>query len=1115
MVGQLETLEEYHDLQEEQAEAHGTQEQAYSLILQKLQQLENEKTELEMSKLELQDRLDTVLSAQDSIALGNERNTTPANGNHRLDDSVNQSACTTPRSLIADVVQAAYLATQDITPTVPTAVPPSTDSPKSVSLSPKTRSTGGDASPLKDRRKSTGSTVTERSKIAKEAKAIERSFRKPSVPKQEEIRKSLRQLASPTRRLSNPTNACAAAAAAQTDSSTLCPLTTPRGDRKKIAATAAYGYTPKVIEKDKPASGIARVSLRKRMEDHHAQQLQRQQQYHSARKHDPDNNPWLGAYSTNSRASQGGCQFFVDLVADQLDSPSRGAYSPRNGSRSLPTETSVSAAMGGAAMEDYADGGTSTAAATVELLRMESADMQDLLSVSNSNNASFIATQNAHEEGDECAADDVLDTDSLDGDSDKNHEKSSQGDGSTRLHSGSTATGSLVPASPSGAASSLPGSPSSRSNKQIMLDVKRYKRQINALQNQLADQRSQNLPRTQSTEVHYEASTARIHHVEVHQEHVSDVSLLASIEHDSSLHNASFPDLKAIPSSGANADGKVGDFDVCVDVDKMFIELVDAAVQCDEIPYNLAPPSVQPAQSMLSVGTNTDNVVLSTCGTSTSSLHDSQQLPLTIGSPGSPHNRLLSFALEPVQAQGTFGPSTPRSVPEVRCTPEDALLMKNIENSKFQLGKKLFEMCYGTNNKPAGYAQNRANVSKGTEGRSTSSGPPQASVPTTKPVAAGAAVDTAVQRTILSETLQMNSTLIGRLKHQQKVADRTQRKIDLLEEKLCRLIMFIKASARAGTGFASLRDDAAVQSAQPAPVDVVPAAPAAPAPAPLLHPSANSPSKASPQRHSKQVTSSASPVQRAHTRFADTPVANEVPDTPQHTSCARNTTAQQEQQLRVGNMSFGAGLEELLCFSEGDVSDEENSRNAVINKSLFSPDKDFQGRNYDDLEESKVSSVSNPLLQSAIHNISNRPHDHEHEQEQSRMEISFNNDTSFFDMPQMESLGERHAEIAMFSPISVRKSNDFDPPRQSASSRTSTAHSIELGGPVSIQQQQLQPKPSTINTAGRPSEIGSAGTAGKSADDLRKELFQAHRNAQKLEQQVEQLNLRNKVNIRT
>eukprot|EP01032_Pedospumella_encystans_P013290 gene13290-15309_t len=374
----------------------------------------------------------------------------------------------------------------------------------------------------------------------------------------------------------------------------------------------------------------------------------------------------------------------------------------------------------------------------------------------------------------------------------------------------------------------------------------------------------------------------------------------------------------------------------------------------------------------------------------------------------------------------------------------DEALSAAIEASKFDLGKKLFKLrmeerkIAKRSRKDQRDAQKQISVNAGVTTVTNSSNIVMPSLPS------AATVNTAaISRA--NDQAKLNAELIASLQEKSSRHQRDQQKIELLEQKLCRLIMYVKHTNKQNKNnnntsnadnLTTIAKDAqeVAESKSITPTAGLPHVPIKPTP--RLPPLSNKPSKKS---------------------------------------------------VKVGEMSFHGDLSHLLCIDNNDsgtsseeeiepTMEMETSNNISDVTDLFSPPRDFEGKYYDEVSEINVTTRSNPLLRqtiaspeyttSRINNVNVNDVHHESGlayedvyQDHSIVDISFGHNMSAFDVPQMASLGNNKADL--FSPIQrkiVSRINSASMPgRDVAKVSTGTVQneSIESENKVNKLQQQV------------------------------------------------------------
>ena len=383
----------------------------------------------------------------------------------------------------------------------------------------------------------------------------------------------------------------------------------------------------------------------------------------------------------------------------------------------------------------------------------------------------------------------------------------------------------------------------------------------------------------------------------------------------------------------------------------------------------------------------------------------------------------------------------------------DEVLSGAIEASKFDLGKKLFKLrmedrkIAKRNRKDPRDVQKQGSVNAGVATVTNSSNIVMPSLPS------ATAVNTAaISRA--NEQAKLNAELITSLQEKSSRHQCDQQKIELLEQKLCRLIMYVKHTNKQNR---------------------------------YNNNTSNAGSSTTLTKDAQEVIESKS----------ITPTV-EVPQFPiKHTPRAPPLSNKPtKKSVRVGEMSFHGDLSHLLCIDNNDSgtsSDEdteptvemETSNNISDVTDLFSPPRDFEGKYYEEVSELNVTTRSNPLL----HQITTRPEhttsrtsnvnaknahsedglDYEDVyQDHSLGDISFGHNMSAFDMPQIASLGNNKADL--FSPI----------------------------------QRKTMSRVNSLSMPGR--DVANVTTGA-----VQNELVESENQRNKLQQQVEYLEMRNKV----
>jgi hypothetical protein len=374
----------------------------------------------------------------------------------------------------------------------------------------------------------------------------------------------------------------------------------------------------------------------------------------------------------------------------------------------------------------------------------------------------------------------------------------------------------------------------------------------------------------------------------------------------------------------------------------------------------------------------------------------------------------------------------------------DEALTKAMEDTKFALGKRLFELRYGGKKAaavppPTPLGGKRAAVAPrvtpaagfgAAVNKTAAAAVSPRAVPT--PSVSAANGDPALPNaSAFSSTAvaNLNAALVTRLRQQTVLTTRGRKKIELLEQKLVRLIMYVKRTSREtldGERAAALASNLAV-----------------PPPA----------------------TGAASPIKAFAAQRQQTPSGTNV-------KFALNAS------MNVGCMTGGADLDQLLNLGG---NDEESPSPAVqspprspvrrspqkphprdASRTLFSPATDFQGRNYDDLSEINVSVQSNPLLHTrgvAAQPITPGA-------DRSKLELSFSADRSFLDTPEMESPAGMQAQRlngeGVYSPIPMASANLSNAPaaRNAPVDRSSgVTQQRQAGAPLQPSQRAPPPPP--------------------------------------------------------
>jgi hypothetical protein len=329
----------------------------------------------------------------------------------------------------------------------------------------------------------------------------------------------------------------------------------------------------------------------------------------------------------------------------------------------------------------------------------------------------------------------------------------------------------------------------------------------------------------------------------------------------------------------------------------------------------------------------------------------------------------------------------------------DAALTNAMEDTKFALGKRLFELRYGGKKaaavppptplggkRAAGAPRVTPAAGFGAAVNKTAAAAVSSRAVPTPSVSAANGDPALPNASAFSSTAvaNLNAALVTRLRQQTVLTARGRKKIELLEQKLVRLIMYVKRTSREtldGERAAALASNMAV-----------------PPPA----------------------TGAVSPTKASVAQRQQTPAGTNV-------KFALNAS------MNVGCMTGGADLDQLLNLGG---NDDESPSPAVrspqrspvrrspqkqpprdASRTLFSPATDFQGRNYDDLSEINVSVQSNPLLHTR--GVVAQPVTPG--ADRSKLDLSFNADRSFLDTPEMESPAGMQAQRpngdGVYSPI--------------------------------------------------------------------------------------------------
>lgn len=383
----------------------------------------------------------------------------------------------------------------------------------------------------------------------------------------------------------------------------------------------------------------------------------------------------------------------------------------------------------------------------------------------------------------------------------------------------------------------------------------------------------------------------------------------------------------------------------------------------------------------------------------------------------------------------------------------DEVLNSAIETSKFDLGKKLFKLrmeerkIAKRNRKDQRDVQKQGSVNAGVCTLTNSSSTFIPNLPSATTVNTAA-----ISRA--NEQAKLNAELITSLQEKSSRHQRDQQKIELLEQKLCRLIMYVKH-----TNKQNKRNNY----------------------------TSNAGNSTTLARDTHEVIESKSITPTAELSHVPIKTASRVPPV---------SNKPTKKSARVGEMSFHGDLSHLLCIDNNDSgasSDEdieptmemETSNNISDVTDLFSPPRDFEGKYYDEESELNVTTRSNPLLHQTttipkyttsrtssvnaknVHNEDDLDYEDVY-QDHSIGDISFGHHMSAFDVPQMASLGNNKADH--FSPI---------------------------------QRKTL----SRVNSSSMPGRDVAKVTTGA----VQNELVESENKVNKLQQQVDYLEMRNKV----
>jgi hypothetical protein len=377
----------------------------------------------------------------------------------------------------------------------------------------------------------------------------------------------------------------------------------------------------------------------------------------------------------------------------------------------------------------------------------------------------------------------------------------------------------------------------------------------------------------------------------------------------------------------------------------------------------------------------------------------------------------------------------------------DAALTNAMEDTKFALGKRLFELRYGgkkaaTVPPPTPVGGKRPTVAPrvtpaagfgAAVNKTASAAVSSRAVPTPSPVSAANGDPALPTASAFSSTAvaNLNAALVTRLRQQTVLTARGRKKIELLEQKLVRLIIYVKRTSREtldGERAAALASNLAV---------------------------------------SPPTTGAASPIKASAAQRQQTPTGTNV-------KFALNAS------MNVGCMTGGADLDQLLNLGG---NDEESPSPAVqspqrspvrrspqmppprdASRTLFSPTTDFQGRNYDDLSEINVSVQSNPLLHTR--GVAAQPVTPG--ADRSKLDLSFSAERSFLDTPEMASPAGMQAQRpngeGVYSPILMASTSASNGPaaRSAPVDRASgVTQQRQAGAPLQpLQRAPLPPPPS-------------------------------------------------------
>lgn len=493
----------------------------------------------------------------------------------------------------------------------------------------------------------------------------------------------------------------------------------------------------------------------------------------------------------------------------------------------------------------------------------------------------------------------------------------------------------------------------------------------------------------------------------------------------------------------------------------MFVELCDASTQCmpdvstEDAACNTGPiyvPHTGTATTKDVVG------VMTPAGCDASTQSEFITAPVTVI--GTTNQSTTTNPISTVHAStSTPPPPTTVDIGTTVCTQStrDALLFSAIEASKFELGKKLFKLrmeerkIAKRNRKDQRNTQQHGSKEEVVTTNTNSTNTFLSTLPSVTTVNTAA-----VSRA--NEQAKLNAELIVSLQEKATRHQRDQRKIELLEQKLCRLIMYVKKTNKQKNTINNCvpKTDHAATLANVA-QEVVKS------------------KSISPPTNLPQVSIKPAP---------------RVP--PQSNKPTKKA-------VKVGEMSFHGDLSHLLCIDNNDSetsSDEENEPTMELSNTisdvtdLFSPPRDFEGRYYDETSDLNVTTRSNPLLHRTItspeyitsknnnmhtkdpHNESDLDYGDVY-QNNSIVDTSFGHDMSAFDVPQMASLSNNKADL--FSPIPHKRA-----------SRTTSINSVN------------------VSSTRRDNEPIKA---------VQMELMESQNKFNKLQQHTEYLEMRNKVRI--